>query len=450
MSLLNGLRTASDALRAFERGLETTQNNVANVSTPGYAKQTQTFLTKRFDLDTGFLGGVTAGPVLSSRDRMAEEAVWRRQFRSSGDVQKRASLEAMEPTFSVASESGVSRAMDRLFQSFSQLTVSPNDNTMRQNALERANDVAASFNQAAANLGVAEQNTDRQLQSTVAQINELGARLARLNGNLRAVGRGLDPASDAEFNQALQELAQLVDYSTIPQDDGTISVYLGGQTLFVIGDRKYDIGLDFATGARILDRDGQPITNQITGGRAASLVEFRNRTLPGYRNDLNTLAQTMADQVNGVLGNGLDRNGFVPGIGLFTYNTVPGVAQTLAVNPLQPSDLAMASFGAPGGNGNALALVDLAKQTGVAGETYTGYYSSIAAKVGRDLSSARQSEQISDQLLNQATTLRQDLSNVSLDEEAAIMMQFQRSYQAAAQMFRVINEMTQTLVNIAR
>jgi flagellar hook-associated protein 1 FlgK len=68
--------------------------------------------------------------------------------------------------------------------------------------------------------------------------------------------------------------------------------------------------------------------------------------------------------------------------------------------------------------------------------------------VGRDLTTARQSEQAHTSLLSQAKSLRDEVSGVSLDEEAALMMQYQRSYQAAAQMFRIVDEMTQTLLSI--
>ena len=46
--------------------------------------------------------------------------------------------------------------------------------------------------------------------------------------------------------------------------------------------------------------------------------------------------------------------------------------------------------------------------------------------------------------------LRSELQDVSLDEEAAQMIQFQRAYQASAQLFKTINDMTETVMSLIR
>ncbi|MBL8040236.1 MAG: hypothetical protein JNM04_02695, partial [Chthonomonas sp.] len=39
-SVFHGINLASSALRAFQRGLDVTGHNIANVNTPGYSRQT--------------------------------------------------------------------------------------------------------------------------------------------------------------------------------------------------------------------------------------------------------------------------------------------------------------------------------------------------------------------------------------------------------------------------
>jgi flagellar hook-associated protein 1 FlgK len=44
--------------------------------------------------------------------------------------------------------------------------------------------------------------------------------------------------------------------------------------------------------------------------------------------------------------------------------------------------------------------------------------------------------------------MRQQTSGVSLDEQATLLVEFQRAYQANAQLFSVLNSLTQTTVNM--
>ena len=77
MSILSSLHSAAGALQAFDRVLEVTQYNVANVSTAGFVKQRQILASRPFDLDRGSQGGVLALGIQSSRDEYAEQAVRR-------------------------------------------------------------------------------------------------------------------------------------------------------------------------------------------------------------------------------------------------------------------------------------------------------------------------------------------------------------------------------------
>lgn len=68
--------------------------------------------------------------------------------------------------------------------------------------------------------------------------------------------------------------------------------------------------------------------------------------------------------------------------------------------------------------------------------------------MGRDLGGSRASAGIQEDLLSQAKELRSALQDVSLDEEAVQIIQYQRAYQATAQLFKTINEMTDTVINV--
>lgn len=451
-NLFASLVTAADALNVFERGLNTVQNNILNASTPGYAKQRLTLEAQRFEPHIGTIGGVRAGPMFSYRERYAELAV-RRQFETSAFFGQRAdSLARIESVFDVKEGSGLPAALNRLFQNFSELSVAPNNLVSRQVAIDSARDLAAQFNQSARNLTIAGSSTKREIDSTVAAINEIAGRIRAINQerHQNAVAPS-EAASDTAIHNLLEELSSLANYTAIDQPDGSVSVYLGGQTLLVVGDRSYKVEAGDYNGAKtVLDFQGNEIQGTLQGGKLAALLDYHNRLLPSYLGDLNTIAKSLADNVNTTLSLGLDRDGGPPSTDLFSYNDTHGAAYTLAVKPILPEQLALALPPNPGGNGNVLKLVDLGQAKLIDGFSLTDSYGLLGGRVGSDLATARESDVTQEQFLNQARSLRADIQNVSLDEEAAYVIRFQKAYQAGAQLIKTINEMTDAIFNTVR
>jgi flagellar hook-associated protein 1 FlgK len=146
--------------------------------------------------------------------------------------------------------------------------------------------------------------------------------------------------------------------------------------------------------------------------------------------------------VNGLLAGGLDRNGAPPVRDLFSYDPVLGAARTIQVTDITPQEIAAASLAAPGGNGNALELAALAGSYEIDGLTFSQYFGNLSAKVGRQLAGAIGDQQAQEQLLSQARALRSETSGVSLDNEAAQLIQLQRGYQATAKLLTVLNDLT--------
>src|SRR5262249_10494524 len=125
-----------------------------------------------------------------------------------------------------------------------------------------------------------------------------------------------------------------------------------------------------------------------------------------------------------------------------------GAAVTLAVNPMTADQIAAALPGAAGGNGNALNLAALGNAKVLNGYTMAQFYGGLGGRGGTDVSAAHDGQSLKQSLLSQAQSLRQQVSGVSLDEEAEHLMAFQRSYQAVSKMLSVLNDLTDTLMNI--
>ena len=110
-------------------------------------------------------------------------------------------------------------------------------------------------------------------------------------------------------------------------------------------------------------------------------------------------------------------------------------------------------------NGNARALVDL-RDAALVGQQSTGgvvtqqgvsvtdAYANALADIGVRVQSANTSAQMSASAAADATAANAETTGVNLDEEAARLIQFQQSYQAAAKMLQVAQSVFDTLLQM--
>ena len=437
----DALKSSANNLQSLERSLGIIQSNVGNASTQGYARQ-----DVGTALDSSF---ATSFLQVSSRDEFAEEAV-RRQSTQLGHFDQLSSvLGQVEGNFGASGDAQIPKSISNLFATFSALSTNPNDTGSRQLVIDRAGQLARSFNSASASLGTALADSRRQVSATVDSINHLAGLIRDFNtsqlGSADVAGQS---SLDAKIHAALEQLSEFADVQALRQTDGSITLLLGGQTPLVVGANQYLIQADVTSAptVSIHDSGGVDITSQISGGRLSGGLKAINQLLPGYQNGLNQLAQGIADSVNTVLAAGLDTNGN-PGAPLFSY-TYPDASATLSVTAITYGELAAATPGAPGGNGNALALSALETSPAVNGLTFARSYGKVSAGVGRDVADAGDNRDLQKQLLSQARERRAASSGVSLDQEAIRLVEYQRAYQATARLVSILDQLSQTTIDM--
>lgn len=470
-NLLTMLLNSSSTLDTYGRVLDTAQNNVANASTPGYAKQSMDLYALPFDPNSGTTGGVRAGELVSSRNEYAEQAV-RAQAGLLGQQQQMvSSLTSVQSVFDISGNLGIPKALNDLFQSFSAWATTPNNQATSQTVIQRATEVAQSFSQAANTLYSQAHDTEQQIRQNVDQVNQLVGQLQGYNKLAMAGNRG-DAGLDAQVHATLESLSGLVDFTSTTQTDGTVTVMLNGSQLLLAADKQYKISFALTQSdtppptypnspatAQIKAPDGTDITPETTGGQLGALLNVHNTVLASYigdayqPGDLNSMAKQFADRVNQILTSGNTSDGQA-GVALFTYDSTndTAVASSLAVDSnVTPGQLVAADPGPPPvSNGIPLALSQLTAPVQDAdkidGVSYTQFYGGLAARVGGQLNDSTNSQEVQQSLLAQAKNLRQQVSGVSLDEEAAILIEFQRAYQANSKFITVLDQLTQTTI----
>ncbi|QOY86750.1 flagellar hook-associated protein FlgK [Paludibaculum fermentans] len=451
-SLMVSLRNAAGSMGVFEKAMGVVQSNVTNASTPGYARQRVEFQSQRIQPELGLSGGVTWSGTLDSRSSFAEDNVRKRATEFGAADEMAAQLKRVEPLFDITGDSGVPGALTNLVEAFSALTTAPNDNAMRQTAIDRATQVADSFHALSNGLAEASHTVDRSLQDQVGTINSTLAKIVEINREFRSDARAVSDAGlQAQMATLQEDLSESGDFTILKAEDGSATIFLGGQVMVAAGDKAYPLSVD-ASGAqtRLLDSHGQDVTDKVAGGRISSLLTLRNSTLPEHQSEIDRMAQVLADTVNTALGGGVDRTGQPPTQNLFEYDAGLGAARTLRTNALQPGDLALADSSAPGGNGVALKLADLSQAKSIDGLTFSEFYGNRAASLGLQLQSAKESVDTKTQLVAQARQLRDEVQQVDLNEEAILIIQYQRGYQASAKLVQTLNDMTEIALGLLR
>jgi flagellar hook-associated protein 1 len=462
MSINRLVEIGKSALFANQQAISVTGHNIANVNTPGYSRQQVTFAENRpEDGSPGQIGtGVLAETVRRSFDAFVEQQLLVSRERLGEYTASSNALAQLEPLFGDANNLGIGAGLNEFFGALQDVATSPNDLSARTVFLSKATAVAGRFNQAAADLTAAQGFLDRQVGQTVTDVNRLTSQIAELNAKIAGAESSGQQANDLrdERGVALADLGGLIEVSSIEDATG-LTIFTGRGHTLVDKERAYQlIGVpdpgnnsllavhyDAGAGATI------NLSSVIQSGKLKGLLDVRDQTIPSLRVSLDTLASEVVTQVNQQhrLGFGLDgstnQDFFAP-----TGTTASTISVSLAnVRQIAASSTAA---GVPGNNANALALAGL-RNTNFASfgnVTIQEYYSTIAGNFGSTAQGAQGNLQAQQFFHDQLTSRRSSISGVSMDEELANLLQYQRSFEAASRMIVIADEMVQTILSIKR
>jgi len=540
------LGIGTSGLLAFQRGLTVTGHNIANSATEGYSRQ-------RVDLNTrtpqfagnGYIGtGVEVGGVNRVFDQFVENQLRTAtsssaQYSLFHDYAKRVDSLLANP------DSGLAPGLQRFFAAVQDVATDPTSLPARQVMIAEGESLSDRFGSLYQQLENQRTLVNGQIGTTVDEINSLAQALADLNQSIvGAMGRaGGAPPNDLldQRDRLVRELAERVNVTTVPQDDGALNVFVGnGQSLVVgstaselvaapMGEDPMQVGIGYAgTGGKVSD-----ISRFMTGGRLGALLDLRTSVLDTAQNALGLTAVGLAQRFNELHMQGQDLQG-MPGGEFFKVlepqvlarpgNSATGVPAVEFADPAQltsedyrlrfngtgwelrrasnnqpvddwasvglaidvsaisgaaagdsflirPTRTAAQQFGTViedprriaaaalsedagrvGDNTNALALAGLQDERFLAGGTATleGTYNTMIGEVGTRTRQAEIASQSQARMLDDARNMRDSISGVNLDEEAANLLRYQQAYQAAAQVIAVSSTLFDTLLMAVR
>src|ERR1700723_471396 len=455
-TLTSLLDIAREALLADQVALNVTASNVANQNTAGSANEVVSFQsTDAVTLSGSTYGsGVTASAV-SQRDRVLEQRVQQQtqtQAQSGAlesALQQGQNIFGLSSTSTSASSTQLGTDINSFFSSLSALTSNPSDTATRQSVLSAANTLAGDFNSTANQLAQVSSSLNQQVAGDVGQVNSLTTTIASLNAQITSLSPNADAGTLEDQRQlAIAQLSQLVGLDQISTENNGITLTTSNGAVLVSGSKSFALSTTQVGGTThiLAGLNGQDVTSNLTGGDLGGVLQARDQQLPSYQSSLDSLAFNIGTQVNQQNEQGVDLNGN-PGAALFTLSpTQSGAAASIQVATTDPSAIAAAAPG-EGSAGNSNILAGLSNPNVDGGQVAAQFLASFLGQLGSDPSAASTSNSADQATLTQLTTQRDSLSGVSLDEEASNLTQYQRAYQAAAQVFNIANTVMPTAPN---
>jgi flagellar hook-associated protein 1 len=452
--LFGSLSIALSSLAASQDEMATTSNNVANANTPGYSREVPV-VTAGDPITEGSLSfgtGVVLQKIESLRDPILQIQINQSTQQNSSLNAALTQLQQIQTQFA-SSTSGIGADISNFFNSLQQLSPDPTDLTLRQSVLTAANTLATDFNTAVTSLQTQRSNIDQNVVASVTQVNSLTSQIASVDqqiSNLQGAGQSSGDGTLVDTqNNLIQQLSALIDVQVIPTDQGITLATSNGTTL-VSGAQSFALTTQLGSGGvQHILAGTEDITSSLTGGSLAGLIQIRDQEIPSIGSSLDQLAAGLANGLNNANAEGTDLNGAAGG-NIFAPPPVGGVgaAATLAVSMTDPSKIAASSDGTTGSNGNLANLSAVADNALANGQTPIDSYANLVSQVGSDTANTSADADSSNLILQQLQNENGSVSGVSLNEEAANLIQYQTAYQSAAKVVSTINLLLLDAVNL--
>jgi len=456
---------ASNALQADQSALNIVSNNVANASTPGYTREVANWRENDPVTINGISygqGAQVTGPV-SQRDRVLEQSLQQQNQIATASSSRLTALDQLQSVFSqvttanssssTGATNGISQDISAFFNSLSELESSPADNSLRQQVLTAAGNLAGDFQ--AASSQVAEQQTslDQQSTSLVTQINALTQSIAQLNVQIQSSSPNADAGTlEDQREQDISQLSQLIGVHQIQTEDNGLTITTSTGALLVSEGQSYSLSSAPVSGVtHFYDTDGNDITASLAsgGGQIGGLLTARDQDIPQVQSALDTLAFDLGSAVNSANQAGSDANGN-PGVAIFNLPTTSsGAAAAISVAITSPSQIAAAASGLGSSDDtNLLAMVNLQNQAIIDGVTPANYFSDFVTALGSLVSQVQTQNAAQQASATQLQNVVNSLSSVDLNEEASAMETLEQSYQAAAKIFTILSSVMTSALNL--
>ncbi len=333
MSIGLVINNSLSALRINQQAISVLSQNIANVNTEGYSRQS---IGQSSQVVEGIGSGVRFDEVIRKVDKYLQRAV----YENGSQMNSAAVLDDYASRVQVfLGEPGSTNSMDEyvtnFFRSLQALAETPERTSFRSNVVESSKTLARELSELATNMHDLQFQAESDMKAAVTEMNALMRKLDNLNASItRAAALGQSTAGLLdERDIALNKLSEYADLNTFYDDDGRVNVYTANGVGLVDGNR-HEIVFEPRTALesyingdpakqmvvntidnsgrvvgqpQVLITSGRPgeVTTKLMGGKLKGLQEVRDDVLPEILKQLDMFSSRLRDEVNRVHNQGV-------------------------------------------------------------------------------------------------------------------------------------------------
>ncbi len=470
LGIIGTMEMARNAMRTARAGAEVSGNNLANASNPIYARQ-------RIKINSAITIPTEKGPQGSGaevarleqvRDKVLDKSLISEKSVTQYFEAKQLYLRRAEANLGQSIDSqtidaggaygtyGLAEGMTELFNSFQSLSVSPTSAAERQAVVFNAQKIADKFNTIDRRMSDLRTAINDEVKDVITDVDAKLTELAYIAvniGNIEAVEGSANEVRDS-LQAGLEQLSEYVNISTTYSEDGELNVFVDGVQMITENVLTNTV----AAGT---DSNGMYVLTDNTNGNAISLksgylkgmIDARDVTIKDLRTKVSTLATELISEVNTLHKTGYDLYGTNDSTSvLFTGAD----ASDIEVNSdiiSDPRTLQGSSSATEVSNNDVLrniAALNTKSITNLSSTTFSEYYGNTVSRLGQDL--ALTTSQLNDQKTVQKMLekQRESIMGVSVDEEVANLVIYQRAFQASARLLSTMDGLIEDVLNMTR
>ncbi|MCX5874871.1 MAG: flagellar hook-associated protein FlgK [Deltaproteobacteria bacterium] len=306
------LSIAKEALLTHQLSIQVASNNIANVDTPGYTRQSlQLEANNATPISAGMLGGgVTGTKILRNYDQFMVQRL-ANQESSLGSLQaQQDSMKLVETVFNEAPGLAINDLMSKFWGSWQGLADNPDVPATRQAVIQSSQLIVDQLHSMASQMVQAKFDISTSLDTAVGDVNSITSQIADLNVQISGAESSAGQANDLRDKRdtLVQNLSSLLDVTYFEDKNGGYTVLMADGHTLVDGNQTSKV--DWANNKLLwISKDNkgaetsQPIgAGAELGGKIGGWLEVRGNLAEGDPNNflgrLDAFANSLIREIN--------------------------------------------------------------------------------------------------------------------------------------------------------
>ncbi len=477
---------SNSGIKTAKRRLETTSHNISNANTEGYSRQRVTSEASRpVQIGSNNHGtGVDVKSVERAHNQLLEKKLNSSLSKEKYHAEMDKQLGEVESIFNELDSDGFNKLLNKFFNTFRELSNSPENQTLRDMVKQSAVDIKNEFKRISTSLNEVQSGINAKVQAMGQDLNNIITQLGQYNLTINELEASGGIANDIRDKRDLlvSRLAEHFEIKTYEDNKGQFIVHANNLGTLVAGTEVNPLEVKRvnpegnASGegyVEILFRDNtlRPVSKKIKFGKLGAISEMRDGALKQITEKMDYLAYSLAKATNAIHRKGyIHKNlpeddfgnpiitpvmGKVTGIDFFKEPTsLVGAAANLSLSEEVEKDssyiVTALQANKPGDNRISVAISQLQHQKVLADEmsTFEEEYLGMTGGIGLQIATSKVEQEQAEGILNQFKTMKKRESGVSIDEEAANMVKYQQQFEASAKVMRVADEMFDEILKL--